>query len=153
MNVRTYLKAALEQPSSSSGVRADLSAPPVPAPYSLDLRRRVVAALLVADRPQTEVARQFSIALTTAEDWLRRYRTTGSVEPTVQRHGPRRLLSDADDARIVAYLDADNDLTLDEIVERFADDTGRTVSDTTVFRSLVRSEVTRKKRRSGPPSA
>lgn len=125
----------------------------MPAPYSLDLRRRVVAALLVGDRTQAEVARQFSVSLATAEDWLRRYRATGSVEPTAQRHGPARLLSDDDDRRIAAYLERDNDLTLDEIAGRFADDTGRTVSDSTVFRSLVRSEVTRKKRPSGPPSA
>lgn len=129
----------------------------MPAPYSLDLRRRVVAALLVGDRTQADVARQFSVALSTAEDWLRRYRTTGSVEPTAQRHGPRRILSDDDDARIAAYLDpergGDNDLTLAEVAERFAVDTGRVVSEATVFRSLVRSEVTRKKRRSGPPSA
>jgi transposase len=131
----------------------------MPAPYSLDLRRRVLAALLAGDRTQAEVARQFSIGLTTAEEWLRRYRATGSVAPTAQRHGPARILSGDDDARIVAYLDADadgtsaNDLTLDELAARFTEDTGRSVSDTTVFRSLVRSEVTRKKRRSGPPSA
>jgi hypothetical protein len=74
-----------------------------------------------------------------------------------QRHGPRRRLSDDDDARIAAYLDADggaeNDLTLPEIAARFAEETGRTVSEATVFRSLVRSEVTRKKRRSTPRSA
>ena len=129
----------------------------MPAPYSLDLRRRVVAALLVGDRPQAEVARQFSVGLTTAEGWLRRYRATGSVEPTAQRRGPRRVLSEADDTRVAAYLDpergGDSGLTLAEIAERFAADTGRSVSEMTVFRSLVRSEVTRKKRRSGPRSA
>lgn len=125
----------------------------MPAPYSLDLRSRVVAALLVGDKPQAEVARQVAVGLATAREWLRRYRTTGSVEPTAQRHGPLRLLSHHDDRQIAAYLDSDNDLTLDEIAARFTADTGRPVSDTTVFRSLVRSEVTRKKRRSGPPSA
>ena len=109
--------------------------------------------MLVGDRPQTEVARQFSVGHATAEDWLRRYRATGSVEPTAQRHGPQRMLSDDDDRRIAAYLDTDNDLTLDEVAARFTAETGRPVSDTTVFRSLVRSEVTRKKRRSGPPNA
>lgn len=134
-----------------------LSGPPstthLPAPFSLDLRRRVVAAALVGDATQAEVARRFDVGLRTVEKWLRRYRATGSIEPTPQRHGPPRLLSDADDAQIAAYLDDDNDATLPEIAAHFADDTGRAVSETTVFRSLVRSEVTRKKRRSGPPSA
>lgn len=127
--------------------------PLIPAPYSLDLRRRVVAALLVGDAVQAEVARRFSVNLTMAEDWLRRYRATGSVEPTEQRHGPPRILSADDDARITAYLDAENDLALPEIADRFAEDTGCRISETTVFRSLVRSEVTRIKRRSGPLSA
>lgn len=127
--------------------------PPLPAPLSLDLRRRVVAAALAGDATQAEVARRFDIGLRTVEKWLHRYRTTGSVEPTAQRHGPRRLLSDDDDARIAAYLDDDNDLTLREIAERFAGETGRVVSEATVFRSLVRSEVTRKKRPSTPRSA
>lgn len=131
----------------------------MPAPYSVDLRSRVVAALVVGDKTQAEVAKQFSVSLATARDWLRRFRANRSLKPTAQRHGPPRLLSDDDDRQIAGYLDAgaegtsENDLTLDEIAARFADDTGRTVSDTTVFRSLVRSEVTRKKRRSGLPSA
>jgi transposase len=125
----------------------------LPAPYSLDLRRRVVAAALAGDATQAEVARRFAVSLTTVEDWLRRYRATGALAPIAQRHGPLRRLSEADDARIAAYLEDDNDRTLDELAERFADETGRRVSDTTLFRSLVRSEVTRKKKRSGPPSA
>jgi transposase len=125
----------------------------VPAPYSLDLRRRVVAAVLAGHATQAEIAERFAVSLTTVENWLRRFRATGALDPTDQRHGPRRLLSDDDDARIAAYLEADNDLTLDELAERFSDETGRAVSDTTIFRSLVRSHLTRKKKRSGPASA
>lgn len=60
------------------------------------------------------------------------------------------MLSDDDDARIAGYLDQTNDLSLVEIGTRFADDTGRHLSQTTVFRSLARSEVTLKKSRSSP---
>ena len=118
----------------------------MPAPISTDLRRRVLAATLAKDATQTEVAQRFDVSVTSVESWARRHRTTGSVEPTAQRHGPKRLLSDDDDRQIAAYLDADNDLTLREILARFVDDTGRRLSQTTVFRSLARSEVTLKKR-------
>ena len=124
----------------------------MPAPLSLDLRRRVLAAVLAREGTQADIARRFAVARTTVEDWARRYRQTGSVEPAVQRHGPPRLLSADDDARIAHYLDgddgADNDLTLTEIADRFAGDTGRRLSQTTVFRSLARSERTLKKSRS-----
>lgn len=129
----------------------------MPAPLSLDLRRRVLDAVLARDGTQADIARRFAVAQTTVEDWARRHRATGSVEPTVQRHGPPRLLSADDDARIAQYLDhddgADNDLTLAEIADRFADETGRRLSPTTVFRSLARSERTLKKSRSTLPSA
>lgn len=125
----------------------------MPAPLSLDLRRRVLAAVLAGDGTQADIARRFAVARTTVEDWVRRYRQTGSVAPAVQRHGPPRLLSADDDARIARYLDGDdNDLTLTEIADRFADETGRRLSQTTVFRSLARSERTLKKSRSTPPS-
>ena len=58
-----------------------------------------------------------------------------------------------DSAEIAAYLDGDNDLTLSEIIARFFGETGRRLSQTTVFRSLARSEVTLKKSHSSPPSA
>lgn len=125
----------------------------MPAPLSLDLRRRVLDAVVARDGTQADIARRFAVARTTVEDWARRYRQTGSVEPAVQRHGPPRLLSADDDARIARYLDEDNDLTLPEIADRFADDTGRRLGQTTVFRSLARSEVTLKKSRSTLPSA
>ncbi len=124
----------------------------MPAPLSLDLRRRVVSAVLANDGTQAEVARRFAVSLTSAQSWTRRFRATGSVEPTAQRHGPPRLLSAEDDARIAGYLDHDNDLSLLEIVARFAGHTGRRLSQTTVSRSLAHSEVTLKKSRSTPSS-
>ena len=117
----------------------------MPAPLSDDLRTRGVNAVLAGDPTQPEIAQRFGVSLTSVGAWTRRFRTTGSVEPTAQRHGPPRLLSDDDDARIAAYLDTDNDLTLPEIIARFSDDTGRHLSQTTVFRSLARSEGTLKK--------
>lgn len=125
----------------------------MPAPLSLDLRHRVLDAVLARDGTQADIARRFAVARTTVEDWARRHRQTGSVEPAVQRHGPPRLLSADDDARIARYLHEDNDLSLPEIAGRFADDTGRRLGQTTVFRSLARSEMTLKKSRSTPPSA
>ena len=137
----------------------------MPAPLSVDLRQRAVDAVLAGDTTQADVARRFAVSLTAIETWTRRYRATGSVEPTPQRHGPPRMLSADDDAHLAGYLDHDadgtsaNDLSLLEIAARFADDTGRQISQTTVFRSLARSGagsgsgITLEKSRSTPPSA
>ena len=129
----------------------------MPAPLSLDLRRRILAAVLAGGATQRQVADRFAVGLATVEDLLRRYRDTGSVEPKAYRRGPARLLSDADDVQVERYLDpehgGDVGLTLGQLVDRFEADTGRRVSEMTLSRALVRREVTRKKRRSTPPSA
>ena len=125
----------------------------MPAPHSLDLRRRIVAAVLAGGTTQADVAARFAVGLTSVEDLLRRYRATGSVEPTPYRRGPDRLLAADDDERIAGYHEDDCGLTLQQLADRLADETGLRVSEMTVFRALVRCEVTRKKSRSMPRSA
>ena len=50
-------------------------------PYSLDLRKRVVAGVVSGGLSCNEAARQFGVAVSTAIGWVRRHRETGSVAP------------------------------------------------------------------------
>jgi putative transposase len=136
-----------------AGASDAFASTPLPAPLSLDLRGRILDAALRSGAPQTEVARRFAVHVATVERLLRRHRETGSVAPVEYRRGPAPALSEADDARIEGYLDDDNDATLVEMAARFEAETGRRISDMAVVRSLRRRGVSRKKRRSGRPSA
>src|SRR6266850_2187057 len=49
-------------------------------PYSLDLRERVVAAV-VSGLSCNRAAKQFGVGISTAINWVRRLRETGSVAP------------------------------------------------------------------------
>jgi transposase len=49
-------------------------------PYSVDLRRRVVAAI-AAGMSRNEAASQFGVAISTAIGWMQRVQQTGSVAP------------------------------------------------------------------------
>ena len=49
-------------------------------PYSVDLRRRVVAAI-EAGMSRNQAARQFGVAISTAIGWMERMQETGSVAP------------------------------------------------------------------------
>ena len=51
------------------------------APYSLDLRKRVVAAIK-GGMSRNQAAKQFGVAISTAIGWMRRVEETGSVEPS-----------------------------------------------------------------------
>ena len=49
-------------------------------PYSLDLRKRVVAAI-EGGMSRNQAAKQFGVAISTAIGWMKRVDETGSVEP------------------------------------------------------------------------
>ena len=50
-------------------------------PYSLDLRKRVVAAI-EGGMSRNRAAKQFGVAISTAIGWMKRVDKTGSVEPS-----------------------------------------------------------------------
>ena len=51
-------------------------------PYSLDLRERVVAAVVTGGLSCNRAAKQFGVGISTAINWVRRRRETGSVAPS-----------------------------------------------------------------------
>ena len=51
------------------------------APYSLDLRRRVVAAVECGGMSRHEAAGRYGVAVSTAITWVKVFRETGSLEP------------------------------------------------------------------------
>ena len=50
-------------------------------PYSVDLRKRVVAAVESGGMSRHQAAAQFGVGVSTAINWVRRSRETGSVAP------------------------------------------------------------------------
>ncbi len=59
------------------------------APLSLDLRQRVVAAVIAGESCRL-VAVRFDVAAKTVALWTKRYRETGSVAPPEKTSGRRR---------------------------------------------------------------
>jgi transposase-like protein len=50
-------------------------------PYSLDLRKRVVAAVLVGGMSRNQAAQHFGVGISTAINWVKRQQETGNVAP------------------------------------------------------------------------
>ncbi len=60
-------------------------------PYSVDLRKRVVAAI-EGGMSRNQAARQFGVAISTAIGWMRRVEQTGSVAPgQMGGHEPKAI--------------------------------------------------------------
>jgi len=61
-------------------------------PYSLDLRERVVAAVVRAGLSRRQAAAQFGIGIRTAVRWVDQFRRTGSVAPgKMGGHKPKAI--------------------------------------------------------------
>jgi putative transposase len=62
-------------------------------PYSMDLRERVVTAVEGGGLSCNQAAARFEVAISTAIDWVNRYRRTGSVAPgQIGGHRPKKLV-------------------------------------------------------------
>ena len=61
-------------------------------PYSMDLRERVVVAVEEEGLSRNEAAARFGIGISTAINWLQRFKDTGSVAPgQMGGHKPRAI--------------------------------------------------------------
>ena len=113
-------------------------------PYSLDLRERVMAAIEGGMSTRAAAAR-FSIGIATAGAWARLKRATGDVHPAKQGK-PKGSVLDPHKDFILGLLKETPDTTLDEMVERLAEERAVIVVRTAVWKFLDRHEQTYKKR-------
>ncbi len=61
-------------------------------PYSIDLRERVVAAVLTGGLSCNRAAKRFEIGISTAINWVNRLRETGNVSPgQMGGHKPKAI--------------------------------------------------------------
>ena len=104
--------------------------------YSIDLRERVVAAV-DGGMTQPQAAARFGVSINTVGRYLARRRTTGSVAPAVQRHGPAPVKRQRLHAWLPARLAAAADATLAEHAAAFAEADGVQVSLATMSRAIA----------------
>lgn len=121
--------------------------------YSKDLRERVVALVEEGDS-RREAARLLNLAPSTAVRWLDRWTTTGSVEAKPGTGHSRSPLA-AHEQWLLALVEQEPDLTLEEIRDRLKREKKLSVAVSSVWRFYDRQEITFKKsparRRAGSP--
>ena len=111
-------------------------------PYSIDVRQRVLAAVEAGEHSLRELAELFSLHLSTIVRLLQRFRNTGSVQPKPHGGGARPKLDVEGTARLLALVRQQPDATLTEL----RDQLGVDCNIVTIFRTLKRMGITRKKK-------
>jgi transposase len=88
-------------------------------PYSEDLRKRVVAAVLTGGLSRNEAAKHFGVAISTAIGWVRRQNETGSVAPG--KMGGHRTKAISGEHRVWMLERTKRDFTLRGLVAELAE--------------------------------
>ncbi len=116
-------------------------------PYSMDLRKRVVAACDRHDGKREDIGKRFGVSTAWIRRLLQRRRETGSIAPFPQNPGRKPSLDDRKMERLRRIVGRLPDATLRELKERL----GVRLSDGAMIRALGRLRLTLKKSRSGRP--
>jgi transposase len=111
--------------------------------YSLDLRERVVAAV-VGGQSCRSAARVFGVSVASVVKWLQRYRTTGSAAAKPMG-GKRPYALEGERNWVLARIGEVPDLTLRAMTAELAT-RGIVVSHYAVWHFLVREGITFKKK-------
>jgi transposase len=122
----------------------------MPAPYSQDLRDRVIAAV-AAGRSARAAAVWFGVSVSTAIRWAQRWRAEGHAAARAMGGDHSSRLRDHREA-VLRLVAREPDLTLAEICARLHAEQGIKVGLTTVWRFLEINKLTLKKRACMPPS-
>ncbi len=112
--------------------------------YGIDLRQRVVDAI-EDGLTHRQAAERFCVAVSTAGNWHRLWRATGSARPGKQGQ-PRHSKLDAYEAQILAMVDETRDIALYEIADRLAKEHGVRAAPSTVWHFFDKRAITFKKR-------
>jgi len=111
-------------------------------PLSMDLRERVIAAVLSGESSRS-VAARFDVAVSSVVKWSQRYRATGSVAPG-KMGGHRKRVLEPHRAFIVERITQVSHLTLHGLKAELAA-RGVLVSHNTVWEFLLREGLRFKK--------
>ncbi len=122
----------------------------MPAPYSQDLRQRVIGFMALGGSARAAAIR-FDVSISSATRWAQRWRAEGHARPRAMG-GDRRSRLGEHRARVLQLIARQPDLTLQEIRGALAASCGITVGLSTVHRFLGAHNLTRKKRPYTRPS-
>ena len=116
------------------------------APYSNDIRWRVVWQRVGMELPFNEIAKHLNIATSTAHSIYHRFQNTGDVSATQPpKRESLRKLNSRDELLVIGLVLENPSLYLGEICHNIREILGKSVSAPTVCRLLARHGFTRKK--------
>jgi len=123
-------------------------------PLSVDLRKRIVTAYLNKEGTYAQVAQRFSVSPSAVQDFVRLYRTTGSLEPQPHSGGnPTQKLFEHHWLHIQQWLKDESDLMWPEVADKVKEHFDIVIDPSQLSRISKRRGWTRKKTPSATPKS
>lgn len=116
------------------------------APYSQDLRRKVVQAYERGEGSMRVLARRFSVGLSFVRDLIKRYRESGQIQPKAYQRGVKPKVRGAGEEAVQKWVQEAPNLTLNALCQRYQATFDQKVSKSAMDRALKRLNLTRKKK-------
>lgn len=121
----------------------------MPAPYSNDLRSRVLSTWQSDPSSRPSLPTLFQIGRATVTRWITSFRQTGSVAPKPHGGGQKHRIPQESLGIVRTLVEEHPDATLPELLDDYQACTQQRVGATTMSRALDRLDLTRKKNTSG----
>ena len=119
----------------------------MPKPYSMDLRIRVVRAVEQDGLSRRQAAERFGVAVSTAINWVKRVRETGSAAPgQMGGHRPKKIIGPHRDWLLERCRD-EKGFTLNGLVRELTAERGLKVDYRTVWTFVHEEKLSFKKNR------
>ena len=117
--------------------------------YSNDLRQRIFNYSL--NNSIRKTAKVFNVSITMVMGLKKLFEETGSLTPRESKRKASRLISDEGELYLQALLLKEPDLTLEEIIDNYEEVYNIRVSIGTMFNTLKKLKITRKKKTFSDP--
>ena len=115
------------------------------APYSTDLRYRIVWQKIGLEMTYREIAKNLNVSVGSAHNVFKRFKETGEVEPTKPNREQTRVLDEYEMQVVIGLLFEHPSLYLRELCSKLEEETGITVSTSTMCRIVHSHGFSRKR--------
>ena len=115
------------------------------APYSLDLREKVVEKYNKGNVTQEEVGNIFQIGISTIKRWLKKYRETGDLNPNYDKQGRPNRINELGLETISKAIEINNTITLEDLSNIYFKKHKVKVGRSVLSRVLAKLNLRRKK--------
>jgi transposase len=115
------------------------------APYSMDLRTKILLAYQNKEGSQRQIAARFDVSSSFVRNLLRKYRETGEIAAKPQGGDRRSKLKEQQQEMLKEIIAEKSDIYLHEIQSIVQERTGIKVSISSLAKTIIRLKLRRKK--------